>query len=120
MSLVFLATCNAVAGIAPGKDYAPLKAFFADDGALVTVGELDYVTGCPTRRAEIFPAGDAAGYLKRAMELLNPACKVNIPDLAAITRALYRDKVDVCEYCRTYNCRDCIVDQWKEAEEDDS
>ena len=65
--------------------------------------------------AEIFGDYDAAHYLARAVELIHPNRKINVPDLAAMVRGAAEDGLDLCEYCQApYMCRDCIVKEWKE------
>lgn len=126
MSLIFIATGRATMGInRVDKDgniteLVPSRFEFASDGPCVAVGELDPETMKINGDADLFGNWDTAGYLKRVQEKLKPVRRGNVPDLAAIIRAMHKDGVDVCEYCRTYNCRDCIVDQWKEEEDDDN
>ena len=57
---------------------------------------------------------DAAAYLRRVVELIHPNRQINIPDLEAMIRAAAKAGEDICTYCPDYNCRDCIVNEWKE------
>lgn len=34
-------------------------------------------------------------------------------------RAAAKDGVDICTYCPDYNCRGCIVNEWKEDPDDE-
>lgn len=63
--------------------------------------------------------GDAARYLARVVDLIHPNRQINIPDLEAMIRAAAKDGVDICTYCPDYNCRDCIVNEWKEDADDE-
>jgi len=64
--------------------------------------------------AEVFGDWDAANYLGKILELLQPTRKTNLPDLEAMIRAAAADGVNICEYCQhPYMCRDCIVNKWK-------
>lgn len=98
--------------------------FTADDnGATVVVGKLDPETMKPVEPVDsVYGDWDAAGYLAKALELLKPSRKVNIPDLKSMVQRLWSvDRIDLCDYCRDFHvCRDCIVNEWKEEQEDDS
>lgn len=37
----------------------------------------------------------------------------------AMIRAAAKDGVDICTYCPDYNCRGCIVNEWKEDPDDE-
>lgn len=39
--------------------------------------------------------------------------------LEAMIRAAAKDGVDICTYCPDYNCRGCIVNEWKEDPDDE-
>lgn len=62
---------------------------------------------------------DAAAYLCRVVELIHPNRQINIPNLEAMIRAAAKDGVDICTYCPDYNCRGCIVNEWKEDPDDE-
>ena len=44
---------------------------------------------------------------------LKPRRKVNLPDFPAIVRAAMADGVDICVYCQSFDCNECIVNEWK-------
>lgn len=121
MSLIFLATGNCSLGFTHTDqdgnvtESAPAKFEFADDGSCVAIGYLNPETGEPQEELDgLFGDWDAGGYLARALELLKPSRPVNIPDLAAITKAAMDDGVDLCRYCQALNCGECVVAYWKE------
>lgn len=123
--MIFLATGTANLGVnkldkeGNVKESTKGRFYFTAAGPTVAVGEMDPETmKIKEDSVSFFGGWDAAGYLKEALDMLKPHQRTNIPDLAAITKALYKDGIDICEYCRTFNCRDCIVDEWKEEEEE--
>lgn len=79
---------------------------------------------------EVFGDYQAAEYLRRAVELLQPSRPINIPNFRAIVREAVRQGVDICECCRplenqrdgeirhTPACADCIVREWMEEAEE--
>lgn len=90
---------------------------FDETGGSVVIGKMDPETdGIDEESVSIYGDWDAAGYLNKVLELLKPRRKVNIPDFQAIIRAAYiEDGNDlVCDYCKSVNCQDCIVKEWKE------
>lgn len=68
---------------------------------------------------EVYGDWDAAAYLRRVVELIHPNRQINIPNLEAMIRAAAKDGVDICTYCPDYNCRGCIVNEWKEDPDDE-
>lgn len=121
MSMIFLATGNCTLGIArTDKDgniteSEPAKFEFADDGSCVAIGYLNPETREPQEELDgLFGNWDACGYLARALELLKPSRPVNIPDLASITKVAMNNGVDLCDYCQSFNCPECVVAEWKE------
>lgn len=87
------------------------------DGGSVAIWPMDPETGEASGPAEIFGDWDAAGYLARALELIGPRRRTNLPDLPAMIRKAAADGMDLCEYCaENWNCQDCIVNSWKEAD----
>lgn len=96
--------------------------FTADDaGGSIAVGVLNPKTMQPAGPVSgIFGDWDAAGYMAEALKLLRPNRSVNIPDLKAIVQAAYREDGNdlLCDYCKSMNCRDCIVREWKEDDSD--
>lgn len=123
MSMIFLATGHTHLGVSKrDKDgniteIVPAHFEFANDGPCVAVGELDPETMAPKDGPSIYGDWDAAGYLKEALDMLKPRRPVNIPDFKTIILAIEKDGTDVCDYCRSCNCRDCIVKEWKEEAE---
>ena len=128
MSVVFLMTGNCTLGSTrQDKDgnvieHKPAQ-FTADDaGSCVAVGLLDPETMKPVGPVDsVYGDWDATGYLGKALELLSPGRKTNIPDLKSMVQNLWKvDRIDICEHCQDYlNCRDCIAQEWKEQIEDD-
>ena len=79
-------------------------------------------SGCVCKligEAEVYGDWDAAAYLRRVVELIHPNRQINIPNLEAMIRAAAKDGVDICTYCPDYNCRGCIVNEWKEDPDDE-
>lgn len=121
MSFIFMATGDARMGFSKrDKDgnvteSTPARFEWKDGGACVAIGHLDPKTGEPVNELDsVFGDWDAGGYLARALELLKPSRPINIPDFAAITKAAMKDRVDLCDYCQRFDCRDCVVQEWKE------
>lgn len=54
-----------------------------------------------------------ADYMRICMAMVDAA------DLEAMIRAAAKDGVDICTYCPDYNCRGCIVNEWKEDPDDE-
>lgn len=73
----------------------------------------------PSGPAEVYGDWDAAAYLRRVVELIHPNRQINIPDLEAMIRAAAKAGEDICTYCPDCNCRDCIVNEWKEDPDDE-
>lgn len=103
------------------------KASFTPDpnGGSVIVGRIKF-TGDDVEQdgpAEIFGDWDAAGYLARALEILKPTRRLNIPDIKAIVQDAVKGRFDTdcpfMDHCQSVNCQDCIVTQWiEEAQEE--
>ncbi len=125
MSMVFLAKGTCTLGITKRNKDGSVKnstqAQFTFDGigGSIAVGHMD-----PESKeiyddtVSIFGDWDAAGYMAEMLKLLKPARKVNIPDLKAIVQAAYQEDGNdlLCDYCKSMNCRDCIIKEWKEME----
>ena len=129
MSIIFLAKGTCTMGITTrDKDgniveSKPAQFTYDDHGGSVVVGELDPETMKPAEPVDnVYGDWDAAGYLAKVLELMNPRRGVNIPDLKAIVQRAYKEDGNdlICDYCHDFKCRDCIVNEWKEAAEDDS
>lgn len=90
------------------------------EGGCVAICDMDPDKMEPTGAAEIFGDWDAAHFLARVLEKLGPGRPVNVPDFRAILKAAMDDGADedfFCDYCQRYggyDCRDCIVTEWKE------
>lgn len=59
-----------------------------------------------------FDLGDVLAELK-------PRRKVNLPDFPAIVRAAMADGMDICVYCQSFGCNECIVNEWKNERSDE-
>lgn len=126
MSIVFLAKGHAHLGMNKMDnngnivESVPARFEFAPDGPCVAVGELDPETMEAKGDADIYGDWDAAGYLAKAMELLKPSRKLNIPDFKAIVKSLWEeDHIDLCDHCRDFHdCSACIVNTWKAEDEE--
>lgn len=123
MSMIFIAKGTCKLGVTRrDKDgnvteSTPAQFIWDEKGGSIAVGHMD-----PESKeiyedtVSIFGDWDAAGYLEDALKLLKPKRRINIPDLRAIVQAAYEeDGCDLlCDYCKSVNCRDCIVREWKE------
>lgn len=125
MSMIFLATGTVTLGMAKrdkdGNIVESTSARFLWDnnGGSIAIGEMDPETKeINEESVSIFGDWDAAGYLAEVLELIKPRRSINIPDLKAIILAAEKDGTDVCEYCQSCNCQDCIVKEWKEEAEE--
>ncbi len=90
------------------------------EGGSVAICDIDPNTMQPVGAAEVYGDWDAANYLKRVLEKLEPSRAVNLPDFQKIVRKAHEeDGVDicetVCEYCDKCgnSCQDCIVNEWR-------
>lgn len=88
-------------------------------GGSVAIWPMDPEKMEPSGPAEVYGDWDAAAYLRRVVELIHPNRQINIPNLEAMIRAAAKDGVDICTYCPDYNCRGCIVNEWKEDPDDE-
>lgn len=61
----------------------------------------------------------AAEYLGDVLAELKPRRKVNLPDFPAIVRAAMADGMDICVYCQSFGCNECIVNEWKSERSDE-
>lgn len=128
MSMIFLAKGTCTMGLTKrDKDgniveSTSAKFTYNDNGGSVVVGKLDPETMKPVEPLDaVYGDWDAAGYLGNVLELLKPGRKVNIPDFKAMVQNLWKEEhIDICDHCRGYNCSNCIVNQWKEEQENDS
>ena len=93
-----------------------------DKGGCIAICDMDPDKMETVGAAAVFGDWDAARYLKAVLEKLGPGRPVNIPDFRAILKKAMRDgngKDFFCDYCEKYgySCRDCIVTEWIEEEE---
>lgn len=88
-------------------------------GGSVAIWPMDQEKMEPSGPAEVYGDWDAAAYLRRVVDLIQPNRQINIPDLEAMIRAAAKDGVDICTYCADCNCWDCIVSKWKEDPDDE-
>ena len=88
-------------------------------GGSVAIWPMDPEKMEPSGPAEVYGDWDAAAYLRRVVELIHPNRQINIPDLEAMIRAATKAGEDICTYCPDCNCRDCIVNEWKEDPDDE-
>ena len=75
-------------------------------GGSVAIWPMDPEKMEPSGPAEVYGNWDAAAYLRRVVDLIQPNRQ--------IIRAAAKDGVDICTYCADCNCWDCIVSKWKE------
>lgn len=129
MSMIFLATGTCTLGVTKrDKDgniieSTPARFTWDDTGGSIAIGEMDPKTKeINEESVSIFGDWDAAGYLAEALEQLKPRRKTNIPDFKTMVQNLWKDdRVDICDHCRgNYHCTNCIVNEWKEEQENDS
>lgn len=89
-------------------------------GGTVAIWTMDTETEKPTSPAEVFGDWDAAAYLARALELIRPNRRINLPDLPAMIRVAYKMGFDICDHClECRNCQDCAVNTWKGENDDE-
>ena len=124
MSMVFIVTGTCTFGVTTrDKDGNILESRPAQftptkDGGSVAVGLLDPETMQPIEITSMYGDWDAAGYMAEILKLLNPVRKINLPDLKEIVKAAYQEDGNdlLCDYCKSMNCRDCIIKEWREEE----
>ena len=70
--------------------------------------------------ARIYGDWQASEYLGDVLAELKPRRKVNLPDFPAIVRAAMADDgMDICVYCQSFGCNECIVNEWKSERSDE-
>lgn len=82
-------------------------------GGCVAIWPMNPETMKPDGAAEIFGDWQAAEYLARVLDLIHPNRQINVPNLEAMIRQATKDGFNICDYCQDFNCRDCIVNEWK-------
>lgn len=119
MKIICISLGNATMGLrSVGPDGAVTeqsKAEFEMDpeGSCAAIWTIDSETKEQGAVVGIYGDWDAAGYLAHILELLHPRRQINVPDLEAMIRAAKKDGVNICDYCPDYNCRNCVVNNWK-------
>lgn len=91
------------------------------EGGTVAIWEMDAETQKSDGPAEVYGDWDAARYLSRVLELLQPRRRTNVPDLKAMVLAALKDGIDLCDYCQQWwcGCCGCIITEWKEEQCDE-
>ena len=128
MSALFIATATVRLGqTTTDKDGNVIKhtkpsCEFDPAGGSVIVGKLKITDDSmePDGPVDVFGDWDAAAYLRRALEIIEPKRRHNIPDFEGIIKDVVAQSIDkdcpFIERCKTMYCRDCIVNEWtKEA-----
>jgi len=68
--------------------------------------------------ADVFGDWDAGGYLRKALEVIKPSRRHNLPDFERIVKGMVAESSDkdcpFFEHCSSMFCRDCVVNQWIE------
>ena len=82
-------------------------------GGCVAIWPLNPETMEQDGPAEVFGDWQAADYLARALEMIRHSRQINVPNLEAMIRQATKDGFNICDYCPDFNCRDCIVNEWK-------
>lgn len=125
MSMIFLATGNCYLGRTDrdkdGKIIKEIPPHFEHDynGSCVILGKLNPDTMERIGEADIFGDFNASGYLNKALKLLNPQRNIDIPNLKEIVQSLNKDGVEICNYCNSFNCSNCIISEWKREADDE-
>ena len=94
-------------------EQTPAKWEADQQGGSVCLWQADPETMEPAAPAELFGDWQAAEYLGRALELLQPQRGINVPNLQQMIRRALADGFDLCDYCQDCNCRVCIMNEWK-------
>jgi len=120
--MIFLATGNCYLGRTDrdknGKIIKEIPPHFEfdDNGSSVIIGKLNPDTMEQIGDADIFGDFNVAGYLKKALKLLNPQRDIDIPNFKKIIRSLSYDYIDICDNCFEMHCDNCIVSECKREE----
>lgn len=121
--MIFLATGNCYLGQTKRDknnniiEQIPPHFEHEEDGSCVIVGKLNSETMEQTGDADVFADYQASAYLKETLKLLNPSRKLDIPNFKVMIMAALRDDIDICDYCEDFQCRDCIIKEWKQEAE---
>lgn len=89
------------------------------DGGCVALWTMNPETEEQEAPARIYGDWQASEYLGDVLAELKPRRKVNLPDFPAIVRAAMADGMDICVYCQSFDCNECIVNEWKSERSDE-
>ncbi len=123
--MIFIAKGNAYFGQTEKDDSGnivkkiPPRFEESEQGSCVAVGKMDSETNKQIGSADIFADWQAAEFLGKVLELIEPKRQTNIPNFGKIISRAYKDGFDVCQYCDGLQCQNCIVDEWKNETEDE-
>lgn len=94
------------------------------EGGSVIIGKIRFTDDGMVQdgSADIYGDWDAAGYLRRTLELVQPNRPHNIPDFESIVKSMASRSFDndcpFLDHCESFSCRSCIVNQWVEESEE--
>lgn len=123
-TMVFLAKGHAFLGRrardSSGNIYIdePAHFDFDDEGGAVAVGTINTATMKISEEPppEVYGDFDPAGYLKKALQLLRPSRRGNIPDLENMVKKWALENSGLrCPFfqeCESMFCSDCIIKDW--------
>lgn len=126
MSALFMATATVRLGrTTRDKDgnvikHDPPACEFDPEGGSIVVGKLKITDDGmePDGPADVFGDWDAGGYLRKALEVIKPSRRHNLPDFEGIVKGMVAESSDkdcpFFEHCSSVFCRDCVVNQWIE------
>lgn len=123
MNAIFLVKGNAYMGLnkfdKDGNIVESKPAHFetSDDGPCVAIGEIDLDTMKINGIECVYGDYQASGYLQDILDRLEPKRQSDIPDFKEIIRGVSADGIDICDYCPSLYCRDCIITRWKSEED---
>ena len=110
MSIICIAKGTATIGLttrgADGKiiSQTPARWEHDPDGGCVALWTMNPETEEQEAPARIYGDWQASEYL---------------PDFPAIVRAAMADGMDICVYCQSFGCNECIVNEWKSERSDE-
>lgn len=130
MSIICIAKGTATIGRttwgADGKiiSQTPARWEHDPDGGCVALWTMNPETEEQEAPARIYGDWQASEYLGDVLAELKPRRKVNLPDFQAIVRAAMADGMDICVYCQSFGCNECIVNEcivneWKSERSDE-
>ena len=125
MSIICIAKGTATIGLTTrGADVqiisqTPARWEHDPNGGCVALWTMNPETEEQEAPARIYGDWQASEYLGDILAELKPRRKVNLPDFPAIVRAAMADGVDICVYCQSFDCNECIVNEWKSERSDE-